>query len=132
MPQVVVSASQPIAQALALNAACRSAGVSFVLAEAAGALGTVFCDFGSTFPVSDTTGEEPVVRLIESVEPVDRGAVVTVHSEEPHGLSEGDVVTFTELRGAAVSQCSRSMPRSRVARRPGAALSAKPPPPRSP
>ncbi|KAA0154032.1 hypothetical protein FNF29_02655 [Cafeteria roenbergensis] len=95
---VVVGCCLPLADQLALNAACRSAGSAFVLAEAMGALGVVFCDFGSSFVVRDPTGEEPVVRVVTAVTSEADG-VVTVHPSERHGLSPGDAVTFDGIQG---------------------------------
>lgn len=48
---------------LRANEACRRAGTAFVSASSRGAFASLFCDFGNSFVVQDTDGEEALVRL---------------------------------------------------------------------
>jgi len=57
---------------------------------------TVFCDFGTQFPVIDTNGETPLQGMIVSI---DEEGIVTTLDETRHGLEDGDFVTFSEVKG---------------------------------
>lgn len=95
---VVVLADQPISLALRVNAVCHAAAIPMIRAETLGIMGSIFCDFGDAFVVSDTTGEEPMSVLVSSIGK-DAAGVVTTHDEHRHGFEDGDHVTFTEVQG---------------------------------
>lgn len=95
---MIVTSEESLEDAVRINAACRAAGTAFVYAPTPGCFGAVFCDFGSSFTVNDTNGEEPIVRLLERVE-ADADGTVRVHQEARHGLEVGSVVTFAEVLG---------------------------------
>ena len=63
-----------------------------------GLFGSIFCDFGDEFEVSDVNGEDPMTSLLSSVSAEEVG-LVTVYDEGRHGLEDGDYVTFTEVGG---------------------------------
>lgn len=48
---------------LRANEACRRAGTAFISASSRGAFASLFCDFGDSFVVQDTDGEEALVRF---------------------------------------------------------------------
>jgi ubiquitin-activating enzyme E1 len=100
--QVVVAVDRCQEDYRSLDAVCRSCGAAFVVAESRGALGTVFCDFGSAFRVLDSNGEEPIARLVDHIANDSEGTV-TVTPDARHGFSEGDTVAFSELQGLEVS-----------------------------
>ena len=63
-----------------------------------GLFGSIFCDFGDEFEVSDVNGEDPMTSLLSSVSAEEVG-LVTVYDEGRNGLEDGDYVTFTEVGG---------------------------------
>ena len=95
---VVVAADLPIHAAVALNKLVRGAGGKFVAAEARGVFSRLFCDFGASHTVEDTTGEPPRTCMVASVT-CDAPGLVTVTDDARHGLEDGDVVVFSEVAG---------------------------------
>lgn len=83
---------------MAINDACRSSGTRFIMTDTFGLFGSIFCDFGDEFEVSDVNGEDPMTSLLSSVSAEEVG-LVTVYDEGRHGLEDGDYVTFTEVGG---------------------------------
>ena len=83
---------------MAINDACRTSGTRFIMTDTFGLFGSIFCDFGDEFEVSDVNGEEPMTSLLSSVSAEEKG-LVTVYDEGRHGLEDGDYVTFTEVGG---------------------------------
>lgn len=96
--QVVVSVDQPESEMLRLNAAARVHGARFVAAETRGLFCRVFSDFGPSFRVDDVNGENPMTAAIAEISAAAPG-VVTVQEERRHEMEDGDLVTFSEVRG---------------------------------
>ena len=97
---VVVCTNVPLEQAVGINEACRAAGSRFIMTDTFGLFGTVFCDFGDDFEVSDVNGEEALSSMLSSITQEEAGCV-TVYDEGRHGLEDGDFVTFSEVGGMA-------------------------------
>jgi len=80
---------------------CHSIGVAVMVADALGAFGMIFCDFGENFTCHDTTGETAVTSMIANIAVTSgdgvSSATVTTLEETPHGLENGDHVSFTEV-----------------------------------
>ena len=95
---IVVLTGAPLAEAIAINEACREAGARFIMTDTMGLFGSLFCDFGDEFVVHDTNGEEPQNAMVASVTQEEAG-LVTVLDEGRHGLEDGDCVTFSEVVG---------------------------------
>ncbi|GBG30298.1 Ubiquitin-like modifier-activating enzyme 1 [Hondaea fermentalgiana] len=83
---------------LALNDMCRETGVCFISCAINGLFANAFCDFGEKFVVSDTNGEQPISCMISTIIQ-GNPAVVTVHDEARHGLEDGTLVRFSEIKG---------------------------------
>jgi len=81
-----------------LNELCRNNNVAFIAANTPGLFSFVFCDFGESHTVLDTTGEPPKTAYVESITK-DKHSLVTVTDNERHDLEDGDVVMFTEVEG---------------------------------
>ena len=71
---IVVLTGVPLAEAVAINEACRGAGARFIAVDTFGAFGAVFCDFGDAFTVYDTNGEEPLSAMVSSISQRRRGS----------------------------------------------------------
>ncbi|KAI9922351.1 hypothetical protein PsorP6_002713 [Peronosclerospora sorghi] len=96
--RVVVLVNAPLKEAMRINAFCHANSVAFISTEARGVFGSVFCDFGEEFIVSDRDGVEPVSCLISSISN-SAPALVTVSDDTRHGLETGDCVSFREVTG---------------------------------
>ena len=93
---VVVLAGAPLDEQLRIGAACRSLGAALIVADTRGLFGQVFCDFGAEFTVRDATGESAQTAMIAGIT---RDGTVTCLDETRHGLEDGDLVTFSEVKG---------------------------------
>lgn len=73
-------------------------GKAFIKGDTKGVFGSVFCDFGDSFTVVDQDGEEPKTCIIASISN-EHPALVTCTDDERVELEEGDLVTFSEVKG---------------------------------
>lgn len=96
--QCVVMVNAPLDLQLSINDYCHTHGLQFITAEAAGVFGNLFCDFGNSFVVSDTNGENPSSCIVASITQASQ-ATVTVLDDSRHGLETGDTVRFSGLTG---------------------------------
>merc|ERR1719350_1366032 len=94
----VVLTNSFLAEQRRINEITRANDVCMIVADVRGLYAQVFTDFGPSFTVRDTTGETPVSAMIASVTQ-DKEAVVTALDETRHGLEDGDVVKFAEVKG---------------------------------
>lgn len=83
---------------LEMNEFTHANDIKFIAADTRGLFASVFCDFGTGFVVSDTSGEQSLTGLIASITTENEG-VVTCLDENRHGLADGDFVTFREVQG---------------------------------
>ncbi|ETP47163.1 hypothetical protein F442_06799 [Phytophthora nicotianae P10297] len=96
--RAVVLVNAPLKEAKRINAICHAKSIAFITTEARGVFGSVFCDFGDEFIVSDRDGVEPVSCLISSISN-SAPPLVTVNDDTRHGLETGDLVSFREVAG---------------------------------
>ncbi|CAH0514318.1 unnamed protein product [Peronospora belbahrii] len=96
--RAVVLVNVPLKEAMRINAICHANSIAFITTEARGVFGSVFCDFGDEFIVSDRDGVEPVSCLISSISN-SAPALVTVNEDTRHNLETGDLVSFREVAG---------------------------------
>merc|ERR1719244_2470863 len=95
---VVVLTNSSLAEQKRVNEITHNNDIAMIVADCRGLYAQVFNDFGARFNVVDTTGEQPVTAMIASITQ-DAEAVVTALDETRHGLEDGDVVKFSEVRG---------------------------------
>lgn len=95
---VVVLVNQPHSVQVHVDQVCHTSGKKFIAASSRGVFGSVFCDFGKEFTVTDTNGEQPRTVLISAITK-DSPPVVTCLDEQRHDLESGDYVSFTEVQG---------------------------------
>ena len=55
----VVLIDYPLLQAASIGDFCHANGIKFITADTFGVMGSIFCDFGEDFTVSDGSGEPP-------------------------------------------------------------------------
>ncbi|KAF0690396.1 Aste57867_18231 [Aphanomyces stellatus] len=110
--RVVVVCNATRAAALEINKMCHDQDVSFVMTESRGLFGSVFCDFGEAFVVSDKDGEQPITCMVASITPTDEAGklLVTVTDDARHQLETGDHVTFREIQGIEALNGCKSLP----------------------
>lgn len=68
-----------------------------VVTDARGLYSYIFNDFGNSFRVDDSNGEQVKEFLIEHID-AETGDVTTLENQM-HGLEDGDYVTFSEVKG---------------------------------
>jgi ubiquitin-activating enzyme E1 len=88
---VMVNASQELQ--LAVDDICHRTGKQFISSEVAGVFGSVFCDFGQSFVVSDSNGEPNASCLVAAITQANP-ALVSALEDTRHGLETGDQVTL--------------------------------------
>jgi len=88
---VMVNASLDVQ--VAVNDLCHASGKQFIGTEVAGVFGSVFCDFGEAFVVSDKNGEPNSSCTVASIAQANP-ALVTVLDDARHNLETGDRVTL--------------------------------------
>lgn len=96
--QVVIVTEMPLSRQIEINNYTHQNNIKFIAADIRGLFGMSFCDFGTDFKVSDSTGESPVSGIIAAVSK-DFDGVVTGLEDSRHNLEDGDFVSFSEVRG---------------------------------
>lgn len=81
-----------------LNKACHEKNIGFILAGNLGLYGYAFVDFGENHLIFDQTGEEAKIIQVAGITQEER-ALVCLHEKSKHGLSDGDVVIFRDVKG---------------------------------
>lgn len=94
--RAVVLVNRPLTDAKHIDTICHANSIAFIATEARGVFGSIFCDFGVDFVVSDRDGVEPVSCLISSISN-SVPPLVTVSDEIRHNLDTGDLVSFREV-----------------------------------
>jgi ubiquitin-activating enzyme E1 len=96
--QVVVATQISLTDAHRIDSICHAAGIPFVMASIRGVFGSVFCDFGPSFQVSDVDGEQPHTGIVAGITPGNPTLVTTVEDERLE-FEHGELVTFAEVEG---------------------------------
>eukprot|EP01087_Luapelamoeba_hula_P012828 TRINITY_DN3622_c0_g1_i1.p1 TRINITY_DN3622_c0_g1~~TRINITY_DN3622_c0_g1_i1.p1 ORF type:complete len:1066 (-),score=192.27 TRINITY_DN3622_c0_g1_i1:111-3308(-) len=94
----VVLTEVPLETQVRINDYCHKEGIAFASAEVRGLFTWAFCDFGDKFEIHDKNGEEPVEVMIEGVTSENPGVVTTL-DKAPHGLEDGTLLSFREVKG---------------------------------
>eukprot|EP00177_Eucheuma_denticulatum_P005593 GFKZ01010164.1.p1 GENE.GFKZ01010164.1~~GFKZ01010164.1.p1 ORF type:complete len:1055 (+),score=183.69 GFKZ01010164.1:352-3516(+) len=95
---VVVMVNQSHASQRAVDVVCHKGGIKFMSTCSRGVFGSIFCDFGPSFRVSDVTGEEPRSVMVSAITK-ESLPIVTCLDEQRHDLETGDFVSFAEVQG---------------------------------
>ncbi|KAL5009039.1 hypothetical protein ScPMuIL_014620 [Solemya velum] len=96
--QVVVLTTSNIEEQVRIGEFCHANAIKFIVAETRGLFGKIFCDFGEKFVIHDEDGLEPASNIIASISKSVEGVVDCV-DESRHGYEDGDLVTFSEVKG---------------------------------
>lgn len=117
------------ADLLRVNETARANGIAFILAANHGVTASIFSDFGPRHEIADATGEPTQTLAIANVEIIDskpdllsihgikegeKVVIVTVAQAE-HGLDDGDVVSFDDMRDSMACLNGKAVKVKRVA-----------------
>ena len=99
----VIVVTVPLSTSLltAINDKCRASAqkTCFIYALSTGVFGTIFCDFGDAFVISDKDGENPATSQVENILTSNPAVVKVLEDQGRHGLETGDTVTFSKVKG---------------------------------
>eukprot|EP00240_Pyramimonas_obovata_P000304 CAMPEP_0118925072 /NCGR_PEP_ID=MMETSP1169-20130426/2996_1 /TAXON_ID=36882 /ORGANISM="Pyramimonas obovata, Strain CCMP722" /LENGTH=1012 /DNA_ID=CAMNT_0006866271 /DNA_START=199 /DNA_END=3237 /DNA_ORIENTATION=- len=98
--QAVLFTETKVSEAIKWNDFCHSHNppIPFIRADVRGVFGSVFCDFGPSFTVTDLDGEEPHKAIIASISN-ENPAFVTCVDDERLEFDDGEMVSFSEIKG---------------------------------
>ncbi|KAI8793388.1 ubiquitin-like modifier-activating enzyme 6 isoform X1 [Biomphalaria glabrata] len=98
--QCVILTECTLSLQIKVNNFCRASTpqIKFLSSDVYGIVATVFADFGESFEIFDATGEESKDVFVSDITKSNPG-VVSCLENRFHGLENGDVVTFREVRG---------------------------------
>lgn len=96
--QVFVLTEGSLEDQLHLNEYSHAKGKAFITADTVGLFASVFCDFGEEFVTMDATGEQSVSGMISAITQ-ETESIVTCLEDQRHGLEDGDMVRFKEVKG---------------------------------
>lgn len=95
---VIVITDLSLSEQLSISEIARGHGICLIIAATRGLFGQIFCDFGENFTVVDTNGENPISAMISGITRETTGIVACIEDTR-HGLDDGDVVRFSEVKG---------------------------------
>ncbi|XP_030356571.1 ubiquitin-like modifier-activating enzyme 7 isoform X2 [Strigops habroptila] len=98
---VVVLTESPLEEQIRIGDFCHAQGICFIVADAKGLAGQLFCDFGGRFIVNDPAEGEPVCAAVKHISKGNPGIVTCTGMEGSRGhlFSDGDLVTFSGVEG---------------------------------
>eukprot|EP00929_Paragymnodinium_shiwhaense_P062973 TRINITY_DN31487_c0_g1_i1.p1 TRINITY_DN31487_c0_g1~~TRINITY_DN31487_c0_g1_i1.p1 ORF type:complete len:1224 (+),score=346.63 TRINITY_DN31487_c0_g1_i1:82-3753(+) len=101
---LLVCEPMKLSELLRWNSFCRDAKpkpIAFLYAHTGGLFGSIFVDLGPAHAVHDPNGQNPMVRLVESIECGKEALVrLTVpDGQAPGTLPEGSYIEFSEVKG---------------------------------
>lgn len=105
---VVVLTDSTRDEQLAIGDFCHTNKIKLICANTHGVFGSIFCDFGQDFLVSDVNGEQVLSAMISSITKEKEG-IVTCLDDKRHGFESGDHVVFHEVKG--MTELNGSQPR---------------------
>ncbi|NXT19947.1 UBA1 enzyme, partial [Syrrhaptes paradoxus] len=99
--QVVVLTESPLEEQLRIGDFCHAQGICFIVADAKGLAGQLFCDFGERFIVDDPAEGDPACAAVQHISQGNPGVVTYIGAEDGHGplFSNSDLVTFSGVEG---------------------------------
>ncbi|KAM6300936.1 LOW QUALITY PROTEIN: ubiquitin-like modifier-activating enzyme 7 [Aegotheles albertisi] len=99
--QVVVLTESPLEEQLRVGDFCHAKSICFIVADAKGLAGQLFCDFGEHFTVDDPAEGDPLHAAVQHISQGNPGVVTCVGTEDSRGhrFCNGDLVTFSRVEG---------------------------------
>ncbi len=83
------------------NGHCRAKNISFINVFSGGLACSVFVDHGEKFIIRDADGEQPLIRIVESISSEEYGLVkfIVPDGQTPGSIPDGSAVKLTEVEG---------------------------------
>ncbi|PKU37965.1 ubiquitin-like modifier-activating enzyme 7 [Limosa lapponica baueri] len=99
--QVVVLTESSLEEQLRIGDFCHDRGICFIVADAKGLAGQLFCDFGKHFVVEEPAEGDPVCAIVQDISQSNPGVVTYMGTEDSYArlFSDGDLVTFSGVEG---------------------------------
>ncbi|XP_009475144.1 PREDICTED: ubiquitin-like modifier-activating enzyme 7 [Nipponia nippon] len=99
--QVVVLTESPLEEQLHIGDFCHARGICFIVADAKGLAGQLFCDFGKHFVVDDPAEGDPVCAAVQHISQGNPGVVTCMGEEDSRGhlFGDDDLVMFSGVEG---------------------------------
>ncbi|NWW69867.1 UBA1 enzyme, partial [Climacteris rufus] len=99
--QVVVLTESPLEEQLRIGDFCHVQSICFIVADAKGLAGQLFCDFGEHFVVDDPAEGDPVCATVQHISQGNPGVVTYMGTEDSRGnlFNDSDLVTFSGVQG---------------------------------
>ncbi|NXG08831.1 UBA1 enzyme, partial [Sakesphorus luctuosus] len=99
--QVVVLTESPLEEQLRIGNFCHAQGICFIVADAKGLAGQLFCDFGEHFIIDDPAEGDPVCATVQHISQGNPGVVTCLGTEDSRGhlFCDSDLVTFSGVEG---------------------------------
>ncbi|NWR80867.1 UBA1 enzyme, partial [Centropus unirufus] len=99
--QVVVLTESPLEEQLRIGDFCHAQGICFIVADAKGLVGQLFCDFGDHFVIDDPAEGDPVCAAVKHISQGNPGVVTYMGTESSQGrlFQDDDLVTFSGVEG---------------------------------
>lgn len=96
--QVIVGTQISLTEAMTIDSFCYKSGIAFIYSQIRGVFGSIFCDFGPEFIVSDVDGEQPHTAIVAGITP-GNPTLVTAVEDERLEFQDGQLVVFSEVVG---------------------------------
>lgn len=97
---LVILTNSSTAYQLLINQVTRESNTKLICTRTAGLFGQIFCDFGESFVINDTDGEQPLTSIVINIDPT---GLVMVSDTTPHGLTNSDQVELVEVEGMNIN-----------------------------
>ncbi|NXU50205.1 UBA1 enzyme, partial [Turnix velox] len=99
--QVVVLTESSLEEQLRIGDFCHDQDICFIVADAKGLAGQLFCDFGKCFIIDEPAEGDPVCAIVQNISQGNPGVVTYMGMEDSHGhlFCDDDLVTFSGVEG---------------------------------
>lgn len=95
---IVILVDYDLNEQIKINNFTHEHHIHFISCASIGLTGQIFCDFGSNFTVVDPDGEPIQTTIIENILN-DINPLITCIDSKPHGLTSGNFVKFSDIKG---------------------------------
>ncbi|KFU89086.1 Ubiquitin-like modifier-activating enzyme 1, partial [Chaetura pelagica] len=99
--KVVVLTESLLEEQLRIGDFCHAHGICFIVADAKGLAGQLFCDLGKRFITDNPEGKDLALAAVQHISQGNPGVVTCVGTEDSydHAFCDGDLVTFSGVEG---------------------------------
>lgn len=96
--QTVICVSLDCSKQIEINNITHKKNIKFISCDVKGLFGSVFCDFGKDFTITDKDGNEPITGMIANITSEEK-AIITCVDEKRHNLEDDMIVKLEEING---------------------------------